>query len=207
MATAKKGRKRPKFRTMKAMAVKKIKPGTAASIGRTITRYSLLEYILLTTMCGIMEMSIKHARLAVRLPPPKMYASVVRDMLAVHKVKVRFSARQLGLRLEAANNARNRLAHSLLLWNEDKSRVEFQLVKGQWDLGQEFETVNRAIQPQSQPISAKYLRSERKAVEDGIRFALRHQKACRKVMDALHEKRRTQSALDRRDRGQTRNTP
>ena len=51
--------------------------GIAASIGRMIARHSYLEWMLASVLYALLSIAVKQGRLAVRIPPPRLYITTV----------------------------------------------------------------------------------------------------------------------------------
>ena len=174
----------------------------AASMGRTIFRYAYLEGLLLKIYCDLMEISIKQGRIAVKLPSAKQCAPNIRLLLKFHKINLdSISFSSLGKKIERAEIARNTLAHSMVL--DTGPAYLLQVVRGSWDLGQEYEPVSRVLVPEGVPLKREFLQKQRRFVEEAIKAVhILHHKAS-VALRTLHEKRRKGGALDRRLHPQT----
>jgi hypothetical protein len=71
-----------------APVAKTIPQSVAASIGRTITRYSYLEWILSKMLYDVLGLSVKQGRIAIRLPAPTLYVKALQDLLTFHGVGI-----------------------------------------------------------------------------------------------------------------------
>ena len=67
---------------------KTLKASVAASIGRTITRHTYLEWLLAKIIHTLLEISVKQGRIAVKLPRPHLYIGVVKDLLSFDNLTV-----------------------------------------------------------------------------------------------------------------------
>jgi hypothetical protein len=84
----------------------------AATIGRTVARHSYMEWVLGQVLYSLLEISIKQGRKIVRRPEPRQYVAAVQGlMFAIHKLETSFNF--VERRIEAANRARDALAHSV----------------------------------------------------------------------------------------------
>jgi hypothetical protein len=181
----------------------------AASIGRTLVRHTYMESLQRKVLNLLLEISIKQSRLVVRIPQPKQFPNLVQTLLQYHGLypKVKINYNDLGAAIDAADRARNALAHSLILKNPQGPGYLIQLVRGSWELDQDVFSVTRALQPQTVALHRAYLSARRKEVEKAI-IGMRNLLALiSATMKALHEKRRTEAAWDRRRRPQSGNTP
>lgn len=178
--------------------------GVAASIGRTIVRYTYLESILAGCIHKLLEISIKQGRVAVKLPLAHGYQKLFQTLLQYHGVysqTLNTELTKFGKILLAAETARNIFAHSLIIKHKDTGRLHIQVVRGDWDLqDQQAFSVNRALQPETQILDRTYLRKRRAEVEAAIKAAQHLATVVAQIMRALNEKRRTQSDLDRRSK-------
>ena len=179
---------------------KGVKTSIAASIGRTITRYSYLEWVMGNCLHTLLEISIKQRRVAVRIPPTRLFVGMVQDLLAFHRGKASFDFVSLQKKLEAADKARNVLAHSVLI--NANGKIHIQIVSGSWELPQDVERVTRALMPETPVVDAKFLKEKRRAVEDGIRAIRKLEAFLGGAMHTLHEMRRTKTEWNRRRQGQ-----
>ncbi len=178
----------------------------AASIGRTIVRHTYLETVLACILCDLLEISVGQGRVAAKLPPAKRCGQHIQILLKFHKIDLRsVSFTALAKTLDRAEIARNTLAHSIIV-RSGRSYL-LQLVRGTWDLGQEFESVSRALIPEGKPLNRAFLQLQRKLVEDAIHSSERLRRKVQSALKALHEKRHKGGALDRRRNHQTGGTP
>lgn len=173
-----------------------LKSSIAASIGRTVTRHSYLEWVQAKIIHKLMEISIKQGRLAVRVPPPGKYGDLVQNLLEFQKITIDFSFNQLGRKLERADRARNALAHSVYIKDGDKTYI--QLVTGAWEFPQDVLPVKRALVPETPLVNRAFLDKQRKAVEAALKAVLELQRIVQDALHALHEKRRTANEWNRR---------
>ena len=173
-----------------------LKASVAASIGRTIARYTYLESILASIIHRLLEISIKQGRVSIRLPRASEYPKLVKTLLQYHKLYADFQYAQLGKKLEGADAARNILAHSLYL--KDGNVIKVQIVRGSWEFEQDVESVSKALQPDSPIVDRAFLSGQRAKVEEAIRWANQLHRLVFSALHALNEKRSLQKSLDRR---------
>jgi autonomous glycyl radical cofactor GrcA len=125
-------------------------------------RQAKILYILL----GI---SIKQGRAAeIRVPAPSAYIRMVRDLFMFHRATLRFNFNGFRKAVEAADFARNILAHSVYLVDKQTRELRIQIVRGNWELEHDVVTVSRAIQPEARTVNREFLLEQRAAVEAGI---------------------------------------
>ena len=180
----------------------------AASIGRTLVRHTYMESLQRAAVNLLLEISIKQGRVAVRLPQAKAYPKLIQTLLQFHghySNVIKF--KNLALALDAADNARNILAHSLIMKDPKIGKYRIQIVRGSWELDQDVFSVSRALQPETPILDRAFLKARRAEVEAGIKLAKQLLKLVAVTMRALNEKRCTQAAWDRRRPLQNQNIP
>src|SRR5688500_10227083 len=177
-----------------APIVRSLPSSIAASIGRSLTRHSYLEWLMAKCLHTLLEISIKQGRIAFRLPRPHAFAGMVKDLLSFHHIHITFDFAKLTRTLDAADRARNILAHSVLLKHEGK--VKIQIVAGSWDFPQDVEPVKRSIHPETPVVDRTFLSEKRKAVENGIKMVSYLERYLRAAMNTLHDIRRKGGAPD-----------
>jgi hypothetical protein len=177
--------------------VKALPASKAASIGRTLTRFSYLEWRMAKTIYSLLGIGIKQGRVAVRLGQLKPAAQTAEGLLEAVRIRTNYNFKALGKKLDAAERARNVLAHSLFL--EGKAReIHVQVVRGSWELPQDVEGIRRAVDPQSVLVDRKFLAEQRRLVETAIRAAEEFGGVIHSILGSMNEQRRTRPALDRR---------
>jgi hypothetical protein len=179
--------------------VKVLPASKAASIGRTLTRFSYLEWRMAKTIYSLLGIGIKQGRVAVRLGQLRPAALTAEGLLEALRVRTDYNFNQLGKKLDAAERARNMLAHSL--YTKKAGQIHIQVVRGSWDLPQGVEGIRRAVDPESRLVDRKFLGEQRKAVEVGIKAAEEFRAVVASILNMVNEKRRTNPQLDRRKTG------
>lgn len=179
-----------------ARIVSRLKPSIAASIGKTIARHSYLDAIKTNILSNLLGISVKQCRVAIRLPESRRYSTIIEDLLKFHGIHSNLNFRSFATQLLAADLARNTLAHSLYL--EEDGQTLIQLVRGNWDLPQDFVSMNRALNPETVVVERKFLSKKRLAVETAIKRATKFDRLIVRWLQALNERRMTQPQLDRR---------
>lgn len=177
----------------------------AASIGRTLVRYTFLERLLAQIIYDLLCISIKQGRIIVKLPPARQYTSAVEDLLQFHKIYSRFNFRSFSNKLLAADNARNLFAHSMFV--KDEGQLKIQIVRGSWELEQDIVSVSRALSPEAKIVDRSFLSSKRAAVEEAIQATREVHVMIKVALQALNEKRQTETSMDRRQSHQNVNIP
>lgn len=194
-------KKRALFTSRMLPVAKTLPQGKAASIGRTLMRYAYLEWRLAYIVYRLLGISIKQGRVAVKLPQSRACINIIEDLLAFLGVITNFNFRQLGKKLEAAERARNVLAHSV--YQVDGKTILVQVVRGSWELDQEFEPVKRVLQPESKVLDVAFLSMQRRLVEHAIMATEELAEFVEKTLAELNDKRRTEPHWDRRKASKT----
>lgn len=172
--------------------------GVAASIGRMIARHSYLDWILANVLYALLSISIKQGRLAVRIPPPRLYITTVADLLAFQRLHLNFNLAALERKLVAADQARNILGHSVFARDERSGKLYVYLVSGTWDVAQALEAGRRGLMSEKIEVTRAFLAGKRAAIEDAIKAARQLAEQVDDGLQALNQIRRTRRALDRR---------
>jgi hypothetical protein len=170
----------------------------AESIGRTIARHSYLEWVLGQVLYSLLEISIKQGRKVVRRPDPSQYVAAVQGLYAFHKLQSKFDFGDLCRRVEAADHARDALAHSVYMQDVNTRANRVHLVRGSWANGTDPDVVSRDAWPETPVLDRPFLNRMRDIVEAAVKQAeaLRHETD--ELLRKLHEARRTNPHLNRR---------
>jgi hypothetical protein len=180
-----------------------LKQSIATSIGRTIARHAYLDSILASVLYTLLSISPKQGRAAIRLPPARRYAQTVQQLFRYLKIQTIYDFNSLASKLDAADRARNVLAHSIYLYDKDSGKVRIQIVTGSWELGPDVEREPRAITPETPIVDRSFLSKQRASIEAAIKRAHKLQLVTGYALATLSKKRRTQAAWDRRHHPQT----
>lgn len=180
-----------------------LKPSIATSIGRTVARHAYLDSVLASILYSLLSISVKQGRVAIRMPPARSYAQTIEKLFRYLKIDTIYNFNSLGRKLDAADRARNILAHSLYLDDKDSGKVRIQIVVGSWELGENVESEPRAITPETPIVDRAFLSKKRAAVEAAIKRAQKLQLVTGYALATLNKKRRTQAEWNRRHHPQT----
>ena len=170
----------------------------AESVGRTIARHSYLEWVLGQILYSLLEISIKQGRKVVQRPEPAQYVAAVQGLFAFHKLETRFNFATLCRKVEAADRARDALAHSVYMRDVNQRGTKVYLVRGSWARGLEFESVSRDLWPEAPLLDRAFLGRLRDDVEDAVARAEKLRDLTDKLLRKLHDMRRTTPGLNRR---------
>ena len=192
-------RKRPAFNAALEPIAQAIPSGVATAIGRTVARHSYLEWVLGQVLYSLLEISIKQGRKVVRRPEPRQYVAAVQGLFAFHKLETKFNFAELCRRIEAADRARDALAHSVYMRDVNTRGDQVHLVRGSWATGHD-ESVSRDVWPDAPALDRALLARLRKDVEDAIARAEKLQQQTDKLLRGLHDLRRVNPRLNRRSR-------
>ena len=170
----------------------------AESIGRTIARHSYLEWILGQVLYSLLEISIKQGRKVVQRPDPRQYVAAVQGLYAFHKLDTKFNFNDLCRRVEAADRARDALAHSVYMQDVNTRGARVHLVRGSWANGSDPEVVSRDRWPETPVLDRSFLNQMRDIVEGAVKQAEALRAETDDLLRKLHEARRTNPHLNRR---------
>ena len=195
-------RQTARHRKPAAPVAEALPPGIAASIGRMIARHSYLDWMLANVLYALLSISIKQGRVAVRIPPPRLYITTVFDLLAYQRLHLAFNLAALERKLVAADQARNMLGHSVFARDERSGKLFVYLVSGTWDVAQALEAGRRGLMSEKIEVTRAFLAGKRAAIEDAIKAARQLAEQVDDGLQALNQIRRTRRALDRRSSAQ-----
>ena len=170
----------------------------AESIGRTIARHSYLEWVLGQVLYSLLEISIKQGRKVVRRPDPTQYVAAVQGLYAFHKLDSNFQFNELCRRVEAADRARDALAHSVYMQDVNTRGAKVHLVRGSWANGSDPDVVSRDGWPETPVLDRTFLNKMRDVVEAAVKQAEALRAETDDLLRKLHEARRTNPHLNRR---------
>jgi hypothetical protein len=145
-------------------------------------------------MYSLMEISIKQGRVILKFPRPGQYVAAIRDLLDFHGVEPAVSLEDLSRKLDVADRTRNILTRSIYMQPSDKG-ADVVIARSPWDPGPGGET-----QPEAQAMDEEFIGRCRKNIESAVAAAEKFQESTNQLLRKLHERRRTQQALDRRRR-------
>jgi hypothetical protein len=170
----------------------------AESIGRTIARHSYLEWVLGQVLYSLLEISTKQGRKVMQRPQPRRYAAAVEGLFAFHKLESRFDFADLCRRVEAADRARDALAHSVYMHDVNVRAGRVHLVRGSWAQRQPDESVARDEWPEAPVVDRALLARLRDDVEAAVARAEKLRDTTDRLLRKLHDARRTNPRFDRR---------
>jgi hypothetical protein len=170
----------------------------AESIGRTIARHSYLEWVLGQVLYSLLEISIKQGRKVIQRPDPRQYVAAVQGLYAFHKLESKFDFSDLCKRVEAADHARDALAHSVYMQDVNSRGAKVHLVRGSWANGSDPEVVSRDAWPETPVLDRAFLNRMRDIVEEAVKQAEALRAETDDLLRKLHEARRTNPQLNRR---------
>ena len=170
----------------------------AESIGRTIARHSYLEWVLGQVLYSLLEISIKQGRKVVRRPDPQQYIAAVQGLYAFHKLESKFDFKDLCKHVEAADHARDALAHSVYMEDVGTRATKVHLVRGSWANGTDPDVVSHDGWPETPVLDRTFLNQMRDIVEAAVKRAEALRADTDDMLRKLHEARRTDPRLNRR---------
>jgi len=164
----------------------------AAAVGNLVARHMYLDWLLGQVMYDLMEISIKQGRVILKYPRPGQYIAAIRDLYDFHGIESAVSLEDLSRKLDLADRTRNVLTRSVYMRGPGKGS-SLVIARSPWDPGPGGET-----QPETQEVDDKFLEQCRHNVEAAVAAAEKFHETTNRVLRSLHERRRTQRALDRR---------
>jgi len=166
----------------------------AGAIGQIIAREAYLEWVLGQVLYDLMEISIKQGRVILKFPRPGQYIAAIRDLYDFHGISPAMSLEDLSRKLDVADRTRNVLTRSVYMRSRGKA-AGIVIARSPWDAGPGSEA-----QAEVQLVDDEFLARCRRNVEAAVDAAENLYKTTDDALRRLHERRRTQSNLDRRGR-------
>jgi hypothetical protein len=157
------------------------------------------------TFYDVLGLSIKAGRTAVRTSQTRHYVRTIEDLMQLHGVAMDIGG-SFAKKLDAADRARNELAHSLFS-RDPEGRLHIQLVSGAWTLGEDVLPVRRTLQPETKRVDRAYLTNKRRTVDDAIKATKHVRSEILRALRSSLERRRTQPDWDRRRPHRTEEEP
>jgi hypothetical protein len=173
---------------------KPLPPALAGAIGQIVAREAYLEWVLGQVLYDLMEISIKQGRVILKFPRPGQFIAAIRDLYDFHGITPAMSLEDLSRKLDVADRTRNVLTRSAYMRARGKAGG-IVLARSPWDAGPGSEA-----QPEVQVVDDAFLERCRKNVEAAVAAAEKLYETTDEALRKLHERRRTQTELDRRGR-------
>lgn len=104
----------------------------AAGIGRVISRWAYLEWLLARVTYQALGVNPKHGRIAVREPRGDEYIKMIQDLLRVRGISVPLPDPDFKKRLEHARKERDHVAHGLWLRHPQTNELRLWFTKESW---------------------------------------------------------------------------
>jgi hypothetical protein len=164
----------------------------ARAIGQLIARQAYLEWVLGQVTYNLMEISTRQGRVMLKLPRPGQFIGAIRELYDFHGIEARLSLEELARKLDASDRTRTVLTRSTYMRGEKGQVI---LARSLWDPGPGADT-----QPDLQVLDDEFFAGCRKTVEAAVASAEKLQSTTNDLLRSLHERRRTQRNLDRRQR-------
>ncbi len=138
-------------------------------IGRIITRWAFLEWLLRQIAYLLLGLNPKAGRLAVRDPRATDCVTMIEDLVHVNGLKIRVEWKLLRRGLDDLSKHRHRLAHGVWLKIPGQRSPCLQIVKDTWQPNPNKPSIKAKIDPISVPVTASDLHSVTRAIESAIR--------------------------------------
>ncbi len=174
--------------------------GMAGSIGKTIMRYSYLEWLQSRIIQELLHINMHQGRNAIRLLPVKQFPGQVENLAALIGISIDVQPNKLARSLERAETARNTLAHSIFLHDPDNHKIRIQITRGTWELGGDAEKIKRQVHPETPFVDRAFLAKQRGHVEAAIKDLTALFYAVTAALRALSKIRATGILSNRRSR-------
>ncbi|MEP7068095.1 MAG: hypothetical protein ABI789_02595 [Usitatibacter sp.] len=165
---------------------------TAAAVGSIVQRHAYLDWLLGQVMYDLMEISVKQGRVIMKLPRPRVFIAAVKELFEFHGLEAKFDFVDLARKLELADCVVRELTRSIYMRDTNSDELAIQLVRSPWDPGPGGD-----LQPEAQPLVARFLTSKRKEVDDAVKAAEKLRALTDKLLLDSHE-RRARPGYDRR---------
>ena len=124
--------------------------------------------------------------------------AAVEGLFAFHKLESKFNFAGLARAVEAADRARDALAHSVYMHDVNVREGRVHLVRGSWALAQPDESVASDRWPEAPALDRALLAQLRDDVEAAVARAQKLRDTTDRLLRKLHDARRTNPRLDRR---------
>lgn len=140
-----------------ATPLKTIPDELAVQVGHIVTRWSYLAHLLRRICYTILDVGLKHGRLAIREPRAKDTILMIADLLTVSKLSVGHDLRKLANNLEDLERFRDWVAHGAWSLTPDNT-VQLVITAGSWRPPGTTKKISRKIKPAGHPMNVVLLK-------------------------------------------------
>ena len=158
---------------MKQMPVRYRLPiSHSTEIGRIITRWAHLEWVLSETLYRLIATSPKIGRLAVRETRIVEYLTIMEKTARLQGVTVSVDWKKFRIILQTMESFRNKLAHGVWIRDPSSNWPALRQVKGTYTLKHGARSVDARISPASLPVPFSELKNAVKGLDRANQIAL-----------------------------------
>jgi hypothetical protein len=129
--------------------VRRIPNAYAAGIGRVISRWAYLEWLLTDITYGVLNIGPKQGRMVVRDVRAYERVEMIRDLMKLRKIATTIDMNRLMDDLDAAEKDRNLLAHGMWIKHPSTGELHVWFIRGAWRPDPKQQKVSRNIKPQA----------------------------------------------------------
>jgi hypothetical protein len=165
--------------------VRRLPTPYAAAIGRVISRWAYLEWLLTSIAYKTLGVNPKLGRITVRQQRADEYITMIEHILQVHGLSVPLPAPSFKKRLKDAEDQRHQLAHGLWLRHPRTNELRVWLTKGNWEPTPAGATGLRKITPQAISKTPDEMRSTYKEIDDLIALTRQFERGIERALASL----------------------
>ena len=144
----------------------------SAEIGRVITRWAHLEWVLSETLYMLIATSPKIGRLAVRETRIGEYLTIIEKTARLQGITVSVDWKKFRTIMQTMESFRNKLAHGIWVKDPTSKWPAIRQVKGSYTLKHGAESVDARIKPASVPVPLGELRNAVKGIDRANQIAI-----------------------------------
>ncbi len=134
-------------------------------IGRFVTRWAHLEWLLKETAYTLLQIDPKIGRLSVQEPGVSSYLTMLEDIARLKGVPVSINWAKLRSILQDMESFRNKLVHGIWVKDPSTKTPVLQQVKGSYKPEPGKKSVNAKIKPKGIRVSLKELKNAIKGID------------------------------------------
>ncbi len=131
------------------LEVRRISNAYAGGIGRVISRWGYLEWLLTDITHRVLGMGPKQGRLVVRDARAYERIETIDTLMRLRQLKTNVNLRELASDLKSAESDRNLLAHGMWIKHPRTGRLHVWFIRGAWRPDPKKPKVSRKIKPEA----------------------------------------------------------
>lgn len=144
----------------------------STEIGRIITRWAHLEWVLSETLYMLIATCPKIGRLAVREPRIGEYLTIMEKTARLQGVTISVDWKKFKTIMQTMESFRNKLAHGVWIKDPSSDWPALRQVKGSYTLKHGAESVDARIKPASLPVPLRELRNAVRGIDRANQIAV-----------------------------------